>query len=165
MGVSGSGKTTIGQELATRLGWTYEDADDYHPPANVAKMRAGEALTDDDRWPWLAAIADAIADKTAQGDHLVVGCSALKRAYRDALTRGRSDIRFVYLKGSREVIGERLAARKGHFMPASLLDSQFATLEEPAPEEHAIAVDIALPPAEVVDDIMRQLTTTSRDPS
>ena len=133
MGVSGSGKSTIGKALAERLGWTYEDGDDFHPPSNVAKMSAGQPLTDDDRWPWLRAIAAEIDRVAADGGHAVIACSALKRAYRDILVHGRDDVRIVYLDGSRELIAERMAARKNHFMPPGLLDSQFATLEAARP--------------------------------
>ncbi len=159
MGVSGSGKSTVGERLASRLGWSYEDGDAYHPPGNVAKMHAGHPLTDDDRRPWLAAIAEAIDRRTAAGQPFVIACSALKRAYRDILVHGRDDVRIVYLKGSREVIASRLKARKGHFMPPDLLDSQFATLEEPACDEYAIAVDIDASVETIVDGIMRRLAS------
>ncbi len=133
MGVSGSGKTTVASLLAGRLGWEFEDGDDFHPAANVEKMQSGSPLTDEDRWPWLAAIAAWIDKVRAEGRHGVVTCSGLKRAYRDVLVGGRPDVRLVYLKGDRELIGRRMAARHGHFMPTSLLDSQFRTLEEPGP--------------------------------
>ena len=125
MGVSGSGKSTIADRLAARLGWRYEDADKFHPPANVAKMSAGQPLTDEDRWPWLQAIADEIDRLSAAGQRAVVACSALKRSYRDILVHGRDDIRIVFLKGTQDLIAGRLAARKGHFMPPGLLASQF----------------------------------------
>lgn len=160
MGVSGSGKTTIGEALARRLGWPYQDADAYHPDSNVAKMRAGQPLTDQDRWPWLRAIAaeiDRIADR---GDHVVFGCSALKRAYRDVLVHGRRDVRIVYLDGSRELIARRLAGRKDHFMPAGLLDSQFATLEKPAADERAIIVAIDASVEAIVEAIIGRLSMT-----
>lgn len=150
MGVSGAGKSTIAAALAARLGFGLEDADAYHPPSNVAKMHAGIPLTDDDRWPWLRAIAEAIDRKAAAGEPVVIACSALRRAYRDVLVHGRDDVRLVYLKGPRDLIAQRLAHRRDHFMPTSLLDSQFATLEEPAPDEHAIVADIDAP----VDDIV-----------
>jgi gluconokinase len=117
MGVSGSGKTTIADRLAARLDWRFEDGDGFHPPGNVAKMSAGQPLTDDDRRPWLQAIADEIDRVSREGEPLVVACSALKRAYRDILSHGRTDVRFVFLNGSYELIASRLAARKGHFMP------------------------------------------------
>lgn len=142
MGVSGSGKSTIAEALARTIGFACEDGDSYHPPSNVAKMHAGTALTDDDRWPWLQAIADDIDRKANAGHRLVISCSALKRAYRDVLVHNRSDVRLVYLKGARQLIAERLALRKDHFMPPSLLESQFATIEEPTPDENVVIVDI-----------------------
>jgi gluconokinase len=157
MGVAGSGKTTIGEQLAKRLGWTYEDGDRFHPKANVEKMSAGHPLTDEDRWPWLQAIAGEIDRLCRQDGHAVIGCSALKRAYRDVLVHGRNDVRIVYLDGSQQLIAGRLAKRKGHFMPPTLLESQFKALQPPAPDEHAIAVSIDAPVGSIVDDIMRQL--------
>ena len=157
MGVSSSGKSTIAEQLADRLGWHFEDGDSFHPPANVAKMSAGQPLTDEDRWPWLQAIANAI-DKIADADsHVVVACSALKRAYRDVLVHGRDDVRIVYLDGSRELIAERMAKRKNHFMPPGLLDSQFATLEVPGADEKPITVSIDASADEIVDAILAQL--------
>ncbi|RJF75103.1 gluconokinase [Rhodopseudomonas palustris] len=157
MGVSGSGKTSVGKALAERLGWSYEDADDFHPPANVAKMSAGHPLNDDDRWPWLRAIAAEI-DKVADGGGRVVfGCSALKRSYRDVLVHGRADTRIVYLDGSRETIAARIAARHHHFMPPGLLDSQFATLEPPGADEQPIVVGIDNTIEQIVDGIVAQL--------
>src|ERR1700732_3102528 len=129
MGVSGSGKSTIADKLVERLGWTYEDGDKFHPASNVAKMSAGHPLTDEDRWPWLQAIADEIDRISKAGGDVVIACSALKRAYRSVLVHGRDDVRMVYLDGTRELIAARLAARKDHFMPPALLDSQFKTLE------------------------------------
>ena len=129
MGVSGSGKTTIGEQLAARIGWRYEDADTFHPASNVAKMSAGQPLTDEDRWPWLRAIADEIDRVVAAGERIVIGCSALRRVYRDLLVHGRNDIRIVYLDGTQDLIAGRLGERKGHFMPPGLLTSQFGTLE------------------------------------
>src|SRR3954464_11330508 len=121
MGVSGSGKSTVAEALAARLGWRFEDGDGFHPPANVAKMSAGQPLTDEDRWPWLQAIADEIDRLSAAGQRAVIACSALKRAYRDILVHGRDDIRIVFLNGTQDLIADRLAARKGHFMPPGLL--------------------------------------------
>jgi gluconokinase len=161
MGVAGSGKTTIASRLAERLGWTFEDGDRFHPPANVAKMSAGHPLTDEDRWPWLQAIADEIDSVCGRGGHAVIACSALKRAYRDLLVHGRSDVRIVFLKGTQSLIADRLARRKGHFMPAGLLDSQFKTLEPPELEERAIAVSIDASVETIVDDIIRQLAASS----
>jgi gluconokinase len=157
MGVSGSGKTTIGEMLAARIGWRYEDADSFHPAANVAKMSAGQPLTDDDRWPWLRAIADEIDRANAAGERVVIGCSALRRAYRDVLVHGRSDIRIVYLDGTQDLIADRLGQRKGHFMPPGLLTSQFGTLEPPTPDEHAVTVSIDAPVETVVENVLRQL--------
>ena len=157
MGVSGSGKSTIGEALAARLGWLYVDGDRFHPPNNVAKMSAGQPLTDEDRWPWLRAIADEIDRAVAAGERVVIGCSALRRAYRDILLRGRNDIRLVYLDGTEQLIAGRLNDRKGHFMPPGLLASQFATLEPPGPDERPLTVSIDAPVEKIVDDIIRQL--------
>jgi carbohydrate kinase (thermoresistant glucokinase family) len=150
MGVSGAGKSTVGQVLAARLDCPFRDADSFHPPANIAKMKSGQPLDDDDRWPWLGAIAAWIAEHRAAGTTCVVTCSALKRRYRDIVTdRQRSDVRLVYLKGGFDLIAARLAARKGHFMPPALLQSQFDALEEPAPDEHAIVVSIDATPEQI----------------
>ena len=157
MGVSGSGKSTVADALAKRLGWRYADGDTFHPASNVAKMSAGHPLTDEDRLPWLQAIADEIERVCKQGQHAVIACSALKRAYRDILLHGRDDLGFVFLKGTPELIAGRLAARKGHFMPPDLLASQFRTLEPPGASEHSITVSIEAPVADIVDDIIRQL--------
>ncbi|MCO5971523.1 gluconokinase [Actinoallomurus soli] len=154
MGVSGSGKTTIGAMLAGRLGWKYAEADDFHPPANVEKMHAGVPLTDEDRWPWLRAIGAWMHEQTGPA---VVTCSALKRKYRDVLRESRSDLHLVYLDGSKELIAARLAARHGHFFPRQLLDSQFADLEIPAPDEDALAVSIDQPIEAIVEEIHRRL--------
>src|SRR3954462_2501395 len=140
MGVSGSGKSTIADHLAARLGWRYEDGDRFHPANNVAKMSAGHPLTDDDRWPWLQAIADEIARLSAAGERAVIACSALKRAYREVLVHGRDDVRMVFLAGPQDLTAPRLAARKGHFMPQGLLASQFKTLERPGANERPIIV-------------------------
>jgi gluconokinase len=154
MGVTGSGKTTVGEELASELGWTFHDADDFHPPANKAKMHAGIPLTDEDRWPWLRAIRRAIESALAEGRGAVVACSALKASYRAALAGGLAGVRFVLLDGPRDLLADRLASRKGHFMNPELLDSQIATLERPS---DALVVDIARPPAEQVAAIRRAL--------
>jgi gluconokinase len=153
MGVSGSGKSTVGRELAARLGVPYAEADEFHPPANIDKMSAGVPLTDEDRWPWLRAIAAWLAERAARGGG-VVSCSALKRSYRDLL-RSAGEVCFLYLAGDRSVIAGRLAGRTGHFMPASLLDSQLADLEPLAPDEPGLTVDVALPPGEIVDAAVR----------
>jgi 6-phosphogluconolactonase len=157
MGVSGSGKSTIAAMLALRLGWIYEDADWFHPPSNIEKMHAGQALTDDDRWPWLQGIAAWIKATRDAGGHGAIACSALKRAYRDLLVAGRDDVRIVYLKGDRDLIARRVSLRHGHFMPASLIDSQFAALEEPGGDEHPIVVPIDASPRKIVEAIVGQL--------
>lgn len=163
MGVSGSGKSTIAQALAKRLGFAEEDGDLYHPAANVKKMQSGIALTDDDRWPWLHLLAALIDRHIAEKRPVVIACSALKRAYRAVLVRGRSDVRLVYLKGSRDLILSRSELRKGHFMPPSLLDSQFDALEEPAPDEHAVVVGIDMPVDAIVDNIITRLDLTAAE--
>jgi gluconokinase len=157
MGVSGSGKSTIAEKLAERLGWSYEDGDKFHPPSNVAKMSAGHPLTDADRWPWLIAIAEEIDRVSRAGQHAVIACSALKRAYRDVLVHGRDDVRIIFLKGTQALIASRLTQRKGHFMPPGLLESQFETLEPPGADENALTVSIDAPVDAIVDDIVRQL--------
>ena len=157
MGVSGSGKSTVGDALARRLGWRFEDGDRFHPASNVAKMHAGIALTDEDRWPWLKAIADEIDRSCAAGPPAVIACSALKRAYRDVLVHGRKDVRIVYLRGDQALIARRLALRTGHFMPPGLLASQFQTLQPPTDDEAVIAVPIDGPVDAIVDDVVRQL--------
>ncbi|MBR0714816.1 gluconokinase [Bradyrhizobium liaoningense] len=157
MGVSGSGKSTVADALARRLGWRFEDGDRFHPAANVAKMSAGHPLTDEDRWPWLNAIADEIERTCKAGAHIIIACSALKHSYRDVLLRGRDDVRFVFLRGTQELIAERLARRKGHFMPPGLLTSQFKTLEPPDSAEHVVTVSIDAPVEAIVNDALRQL--------
>jgi gluconokinase len=158
MGVSGSGKTTVGTLLAGRLGWEFEDADWFHPAGNVDKMHNDVPLTDDDRWPWLRAIAAWIDRTRAAGGHGVVACSALKRRYRELLTADRPDVRLVYLEGDQTLIARRIATRHEHFMPASLLKSQFDALEAPGPDEHPIIVSIDLPPREIVARILAELS-------
>lgn len=157
MGVSGSGKSTIAEALAARLGWRCEDGDKFHPASNVAKMSAGQPLTDEDRWPWLKAIADEIDRLCGKQQRAVFACSALKRSYREVLVHDRDDVRLIFLDGTQALIAARLAARKGHFMPPGLLDSQFLTLERPAPDEKAITVSIDAAVETIVDDIVRQL--------
>lgn len=157
MGVSGSGKSTVGEALAARLGWRFEDGDRFHPASNVAKMSAGQPLTDDDRRPWLQAIGDEIDRVCEAGQRLVVACSALKRAYREILLHGRSDVRIVFLDGSEALIASRLAERKGHFMPPGLLASQFQTLEPPGLNERPITVSIDATIETIVDAIIRQI--------
>jgi gluconokinase len=163
MGVSGCGKSTIADKLAERLAWTYEDGDKFHPASNVAKMSAGHPLTDEDRWPWLQAIADEIDRVCEAGQHAVIACSALKRAYRDVLVHGRSDVRIVFLNGTQQLIAHRLAQRKGHFMPAGLLDSQFRTLEPPDSSENPVAVSIDASVETIVNDIISHLGLSPAD--
>ena len=160
MGVSGSGKSTIADGLAERLRWTFEDGDRFHPAGNVAKMSAGHPLTDEDRWPWLQAIADEIDRVCKAGEHAVIACSALKRVYRDVLVHGRNDVRLVFLNGTQELIASRLARRKGHFMPPGLLASQFSTLEPPDGSESPITVSIDASIEVVIDDVVCQLNLT-----
>lgn len=153
-GVSGSGKTTVGALLAGRLGWVFEDGDALHPAANVAKMRAGHPLTDQDRKPWLAAIGRWMDERIAAGQSAVVACSALKRAYRDTLRAGRPGLLLVFLAISHESAAARLTARHGHFFPARLLDSQFRDLQPPDPAEAAMVLDAGRPPDELVARIV-----------
>lgn len=157
MGVSGCGKTTIAQLLSRRLGWDYRDGDEFHPQANVDKMRSGIPLTDDDRWPWLRAIAAWIDGKRRAGENGIVTCSALKKSYRDILIGPRETVGLIYLKGDEDLIARRLARRKDHFMPKGLLHSQFQTLEEPGPDEQPITVSIEPTPEEIVAAITREL--------
>jgi gluconokinase len=157
MGVSGSGKTTVADGVARQLGWSLLEGDKFHPPANIAKMKAGIPLTDEDRWPWLRAIAAREDELQAAAQPAVVACSALKRAYRDILIGDRGDALLIYLRGSKALIWERMQARTGHFMPPALLDSQFVTLEEPGADEHPIIVNIRGPIEETVADAVRQL--------
>jgi len=157
MGVASSGKTSLGERLAERLGWPFRDADSFHPPENVAKMAGGTPLTDEDRKPWLAAIAAWIDDLRATGEHGIVTCSALKRAYRQVIVGDRPDVALVYLKGSRELIGRRMAARQHHFMPPALLDSQFAALEEPGADERPLVVSVEDSKDAIVQDVIDRL--------
>ena len=157
MGVSGAGKTTIGLALSKLLGWPYADADEFHPPANVAKMHAGHPLDDNDRKPWLEAIAAYIDSVRAKRGHAIVSCSALRRVYRDVIVDGRADVRLVLLDGAKDEIAGRLAHRSDHFMPASLLDSQFATLERPGADERPIVVSIAQAPEAIAAEIARAI--------
>jgi len=156
-GVSGSGKTTVGTLLAARLGWPFADGDSFHPAANVAKMRAGQPLTDSDRRPWLAAIGAWMDERIAAGQSAVVACSALKRSYRAALLAGRPAARMVFLQVSHDQDAARLAARQAHFFPAKLLDSQFAALEVPQDPEPILVVPARAAPADVVAEIIRRL--------
>ncbi|WP_318217875.1 gluconokinase [Streptomyces sp. SCL15-6] len=149
MGVAGTGKTTIGPLLAARLGVPYAEGDDFHPPANIAKMTAGTPLTDEDRWPWLDAIGGWAHGRAGLGG--VVSSSALKRSYRDRLRAAAPGVVFVHLTGSRELIEDRMSHREGHFMPTALLDSQFATLQPLEPDEAGVAVDVAGSPEEITE--------------
>jgi carbohydrate kinase (thermoresistant glucokinase family) len=157
MGVSGCGKSTIGALLAAHLRWEFEDADWLHPAANVDKMHNGIPLTDEDRWPWLAAIAAWIDHCRRSGGYAVVACSALKRRYRDVLIGDRADVRLVYLKGDEALIARRIATRHEHFMPRSLLRSQFEALEEPRADENPVVVSIEPQPREIVAKILSAL--------
>lgn len=162
MGVSGSGKTTIAQELARQLQWEYAEGDEFHPPANVAKMRAGHALTDEDRWPWLRKIAEWIAWHEDLRKDIIITCSALRVPYRDLLRADNPSVFFVHVDVAREVLERRLSSRKGHYMPASLLDSQLATLEPLTPAEPGRAVPGDAEPAAVVASVVGVLRTTGR---
>jgi gluconokinase len=157
MGVSGSGKSTIGTQLAIKLGWEFEDGDWFHPARNVEKMHSGHPLTDEDRWPWLNAIAAFIDASRSADRHVVIACSALKKSYRAIIVGDRADVRLVYLKGDIELIARRIAIRHEHFMPRALLQSQFDALEEPGAEEKAIIVSVAPPPRAIVAQVLSAL--------
>ena len=159
MGVSGAGKTTVGELLADRMGCGFSDADDFHPAANVEKMRRGIPLTDDDRWPWLSSLRQAIEGWQATGTSHVIACSALRQSYRDVLS-SQGDVLFVYLKGAPETIAARLDARKGHYMNPNLLASQFETLEEP---QGALVVDITPTPEAIVETILSHIAALGSD--
>lgn len=154
MGVSGAGKTTIGQILTGKLGWPLFDADEFHSAASIEKMRNGIPLEDADRWPWLDRMNAMLREREARGESVLLACSALKQAYRDRLSKGTAELRWIYLKGKFELIRNRLEARKGHYMKAGLLESQFAALEEP---EDAISIDIDDSPNSIADTILRRL--------
>ncbi len=162
MGVSGSGKTTVATRLADRLGRPFAEADDMHPPANVAKMSAGTPLTDADRRPWLATVRDWLTGQADQGRSAVVTCSALRRVYRDVLHEAAGGVTFVHLDGDPELLAERMAARKGHFMPPSLLRSQLDTLEPLEPDEDGVRVAIDGTPDEIVAEALRRLDEKAR---
>jgi gluconokinase len=154
MGVAGSGKTTVATLLADRLGITYAEADQFHPQANIDKMTAGTALTDEDRWPWLEAIRDWLSSEAEAGRSGVVTCSALRRSYRDLLRDARGEVCFVHLSGSPELLAERMQHRSGHFMPTSLLPSQLATLEPLTADERGMTLDVSASPQELADEIL-----------
>lgn len=161
MGVSGCGKSTVGEALTRRLGWAFVEGDSLHPPHNVAKMAAGQPLDDEDRAGWLAALADRLAQAREARRGLVVSCSALKRAYRDRLREGDPHTLFVHLEGTREVIAQRLAARQHQYMPASLLDSQFAALQRPGADEAALHLSVLPEPEQIIDDILQHLQASA----
>ncbi len=156
MGVSGSGKTTVGRRLADALGGSFHDGDDFHPPENVRKMASGQPLTDADRWPWLKAIRSFIEARTREDDVTVIACSALKQSYRDVLSGDEEDLVWIFLRGDYELIRERMEARSDHFFDADLLQSQFDALEAPG-EEEAIVVDVDATPDAIVEEIIEQL--------
>ncbi len=158
MGVSGCGKSTVASLLAKRFRWTFAEADAFHSRENVEKMRNGIALTDEDRWPWLDAIAMWIDGERAAGRSCVIACSALRRAYRERLSGAHADVRFVYLRGDYDLIASRLSGRSGHYMPVSLLASQFRTLEEPGSDENPLVLSIEEPVEHLVDEIAANLS-------
>lgn len=160
MGVSGSGKTTVAQGISTAMGWEFAEGDDFHPEANLAKMHAGTPLTDEDRWPWLERIGDWISAREAAGESAVVTCSALRRAYRDVLRRGRPHVRFLHVTAPAEVVQDRMEQRQGHYMPASLLPSQLALLEPLAPDEPGVVVSNEGSAAQVLDRALSALGLT-----
>jgi gluconokinase len=162
MGVSGSGKSTIGTQLAIRLRWEFEDGDWFHPARNVEKMHSGQPLTDEDRCPWLDAIAAFIDASRNAGRHVVIACSALKKSYRAIIVGNRSDVRLVYLKGSIELIARRVATRHEHFMPLALLQSQFDALEEPGADEDPLVVSIEPLPRVIVAQVLAALGAEPR---
>lgn len=158
MGVAGSGKSTIGAAFASALDVPFVEGDDFHPPENVRRMALGIPLTDDDRAQWLRALAARLREAKDAGTGLVMSCSALKRAYRDVLRAADPEVEFVFLNGERSLVAKRLAGRRGHFMPPSLLDSQFAALEDPTPDEHALVCDIRKPPDDIVTALVARVT-------
>ena len=157
MGVAGSGKSTVAQSLAQRLGLDYLEGDQFHSTENIVKMRDGIPLTDEDRWPWIEKMNTYIRLELQRGDGVTLASSALKKIYREKLTAGLPGAKFIYLKGSKELIVGRMAARVGHFMPLALLDSQFAILEEPQADENAITVSIDATPGEIIGEIITDL--------
>lgn len=155
-GVSGAGKTTVGELLARKLCWCFIEADDFHPAANVEKMRSGHPLTDDERWPWLERLREQIKQSVAVGENAVLTCSALKRPYRDRL-RVNEEVRFVFLRGNYALVKKQLRSRHDHFMNPELLQSQFDDLEEPQPDEHALTIGLRHTPQEIVEEIQAKL--------
>jgi carbohydrate kinase (thermoresistant glucokinase family) len=162
MGVAGCGKTAVAEALAARLGWAFQEGDALHPPANVEKMHGGTPLTDADRWPWLDRIAAWIDARRAAGESAIVTCSALKRAYRERIIGARAEVRLVFLHGERALLAERIGARRDHFMPASLLDSQLATLEPPEADERPISLDVTPSPDALADAVLAALAAPPR---
>ena len=161
-GVSGAGKTTVGDLLARELGWHFFEADDFHSPANIKKMRRSVPLTDDDRWPWLETLRELIKQRVASHENAVLACSALKRAYRKHL-RVSVEVQLVFLRGDYALVAEQLRHRRGHFMDPGLLRSQFADLEEPQPEEEVVTIELGRTPHELVKEIKTKLNLTSQD--
>ena len=161
-GVSGAGKTTVGKLLARELGWSFIEADDFHPVANIEKMRSGHALTDKDRWPWLEQLRQQIERSLSTGESSVLACSALKRAYRDRL-RVSDEIKLVLLRGDYALVEKQLRSRPGHFMNAALLQSQFDDLEEPQPHENVLTIELGRTPQEIVEEIKTKLNLTGTD--
>jgi gluconokinase len=161
MGVSGCGKSTIASMLAHRLNWIFEEGDWFHPPSNIEKMHSGVPLTDEDRWPWLAAVAAVIDERIAAGQSAVVACSALKRSYRDLLLAGRPAVRMVFLDVDRDLLAARLAARHGHFFRADLLASQLADLENPQPAERILVLPAVGTPEQIAQQIVSRLQLAS----
>jgi gluconokinase len=161
-GVSGAGKTTVGKMLAEQLGWRFLEADDFHPAANIKKMRSGHPLTDKDRWPWLDCLRKQIERSLSAGENAILACSALKRAYRDHL-RVSDEIKFVFLCGDYALVEKQLRSRHRHFMNAALLQSQFDDLEEPQPHENALTIQLGRTPKEIVEEIKTKLNLTGND--
>jgi gluconokinase len=161
-GVSGAGKTTVGELLARELGWHFYEADDFHSPANIEKMRRGVPLTDDDRWRWLENLRELIKQRVAANENAVLACSALKRVYRKHL-RVSAEVKLVFLRGDYALVAEQLRQRRGHFMNPALLRSQFADLEEPQPEEEVLTIELDRTPHELVKEIKTKLHLSSRD--
>src|SRR6266498_4262857 len=161
-GVSGAGKTTVGDLLARELGWRFIEADDFHPAANIEKMRGGHPLTDEDRWPWLERLRQLIERSLAAGENAVLACSALKRAYRERL-RVSDEVKFVFLRGDYALIEKQLRRRHGHFMSPELLRSQFADLEEPKPDEDVVTIELGRTPEQLVDEIKAKLHMANKE--
>ncbi len=162
MGVSGSGKSTVAEMLAQRLGWTFSEADEFHPQSNIDKMTAGTPLNDEDRKPWLEAMRDWMAQMASDNINTVVTCSALKHSYRDTLRQATGTVYFIHLHGSEELLSQRMTTRSGHFMPPSLLPSQLETLEMLGDDEAGLTIDIANAPAEIVDKVLAGLNLNAR---